>query len=321
MSAPFQPTLSYTPAAPSHIAYRKEVYRAADGEGGIEYDAFLNGRYIGSFPHEHLAWGELDRVAIEDARHSGLATTFDEAERIDLEPAANPLVPFGVSGGPSPDVHTLTPADIGRAVETLADFYERHPAVVQRIISAYDLALAALAERDRPEEERTVRVRENGDITVRGSKTYWISDHGCTCPDFRHLVYGSKYSGSGAESGLCKHTLCREALRLAQARAGIADATSGNPTAFTALDAAQLARALRAVGKVEAETVLLEITCSRARLCAGDIRKEVVSPECEGWGFRRLEIQRADALELGTALAAFAKERGGATVTLMLDAG
>lgn len=304
------------------LSYHKEIIPADNGAGRTEYDARLNGVYIGTFPTRQHAERELDAVAYEDARRSPPLDDAAATERVDLLPPANPLVPFGVPGGPTPqEMESLTPADIGRAAEELADFYERHPAVVKRIISAHDYALAALTDHQRAEDAQVVRVRDNGDIAVRGSKVYWVSDNGCTCPDYRHLVYGQKYAGSGAESGLCKHALCREILRLAQARRAVGNATNGNPTAFAALPAAALARALTAATKGEIAQITIDIACYRARIVAGDIRKEVVSEGQEGWGFRALTISRAAAADLARELAAFAKAHAGISVTLMLDGG
>ena len=278
------------------------VAPAADG-----FDTTLNGDYVGTFPQAAQAWNEAKAVATIEAQ----TMTVD---------AVSPLIPFGIDAGPSPDrMPTLTPADLARATEQLIDFYEDKAAIVSRALNAYDLALTSLSDHYRPAEQRTVWVRENGDVTIKGSKTYWISEHGCTCPDYRHLVYGQKYVGSGAESGMCKHTLCREILRLAQARQGVFDAESGNKTAFTSLSAAQFVRAIKALIKTQPQTITLDLTFTRARFHAGTVTKELTSADHQGWGIRSLALRAADAERLISELAPIAKTTD--TITLMLDTG
>jgi len=299
----------YFPTAAAAEAYAATLQRAPfvatitpapDG-----FDTALNGDYVGTFPQEAQAWTEAKAVATVEAQTITVDTV-------------SPLVPFGIDAGPTPDrMTTLTPTDLARATEQLIDFYEDKAAIVSRAMNAYDLALNGLTDQYRPAEQRTVWVRENGDVTIKGSKTYWISEHGCTCPDYRHLVYGQKYVGSGAESGMCKHTLCREILRLAQVRQGVFDAESGNKTAFTSISAAQLVRALKALLKTQPQTLTLELTFTRARIHAGTVTKELTSTDHQGWGIRSLALNAADAERLISELAPIAKANE--RITLMLD--
>ena len=294
------------------VAYRKDIVQ----NGPRDFDGFLNGRYVGSAHSRDEVIAELDAVARRDADHSqqgmigGDETYFEFGE-------TSPLIPFGVDAGPEPDLSALTPVDLGRAVEALVDAYEDKSAVVSRALSAYDLAVRALAEQHKEPDGRTVLVRENGDLRIVGSKRYWISSAGCTCPDFRHLVYGTKYTGSGAESGMCKHSLCRELLRLAQARRTAISSVQGNKTAFADVQAAQLMRSLKALLKQQIDVISIEIAFYRIRLVAGAVMKELASPDKKGWGIRALALSRDAAEDLVAALAPLEKT---ATINLMLDA-
>jgi hypothetical protein len=269
------------------------------------FDTTLNSAYVGTFPTEARAWQEAQAVATTEVRALEI-------------PAANPLIPFGVDAGPAVDLSHLTPADVARATEAVIDFYEASQATSERTIRAYELALMALAEQHRAVEERTVRVRENGDLTIRGSKPYWISGHGCTCRDFGSLVYGKKYAGSGAEGGMCKHVLCRELLRLAQARQGVFNPDQGNKTAYAELGAGQLVRSLKALLKQEPEAITIAITFFQAQFRAGEVIKQLASDSRQGWGIRSLTLAADDAQRLVEALTPLAKTD---SINLLLDAG
>jgi hypothetical protein len=286
---------------------RQAPFVAAMSASNDGVDITINGSYIGSFP-EH-------EQALTEANHVARALT--QVQTIDAT-AASPLIPFGIDAGPEPDLSTLTPADIARATEQLVDFYETSHAIVSRALNAYNLALAALTEQYHPAEVRTVRVRENGDVTIRGSKPYWISSHGCTCKDYQSLVYGKKYAGSGADSGMCKHTLCREILRLTQARKGILDSETGNKTAFVEIGAGQLQRALRALLKTEASAITIEVSYFHVRFSAGEVVKQIVSESRQGWGIRSLTLDVENVRRLTTELTPLAT--AGTTINLMLDA-
>jgi hypothetical protein len=294
------------------VAYRKDIIK----NGPKDFDGYLNGRYILSGDDRDQVVRDLDAVAFRDATHSQQAMISGHETYFEFD-TASPLVPFGVDAGPEPDVSALTQADLGRAVEALVDAYEDKSAVVSRALSAYDLAALALAEQHKEPDGRTVLVRENGDLRIVGSKRYWISSAGCTCPDFRHLVYGTKYAGSGAESGMCKHSLCRELLRLAQARCTAISSVQGNKTAFADVQAAQLVRSLKALLKLQTDHISIEIAFYRVRLHAGAVTKVLTSPDKKGWGVRALALSRDAAEQLVAALAPLDKT---VTINLMLDA-
>jgi hypothetical protein len=217
-------------------------------------------------------------------------------------------------------LHGIHVADVARAAEAIIDAYEDKAAIVSRTLNAYDLAITAIMEQNQPSEQRTVLVRENGDVKIVGSKTYWISGQGCTCPDYRHLVYGKKYAGSGADSGMCKHTLARELLRLAQARNGVINPDQGNKTASTAISAAHVLRALKALMKAS-ETIndfTIAIAYTRLRIKRDGAVKELKSADGQGWGIRSLNLSHVAAAKLMEDLTSLGKDT---TINLMLDVG
>src|SRR5262245_39059621 len=99
--------------APTTLPYEKVIV-PMQTEDGWEYDGYINRNYVGTFPRQDIAQTELDRVAIEDARHSGALawSAGGIIEQTDDLPAANPLVPFGIDGGPASDLTSLTAAGV-----------------------------------------------------------------------------------------------------------------------------------------------------------------------------------------------------------------
>jgi hypothetical protein len=306
------------------LPYRKEIIPAGPGD----YDGAINGTYIGSFPTADKAREELDAVAYKDARRGGLLASmpFDaQVEDTALE-AANPLLPFGVPGGPSPDLTGLTPADLHRAAERLADYYERYPVAVERVLSALDIACEGLADHLAGNERTNCKwyIDEDGTLFSRksaGAGRYLVNDDMCGCQNFWLTVKGTKYAGQGVD-GICKHILAREMIRLAQAYHGTWDAEGGNQMAHVRLKARKLARALKAVAKAGSR-LMIAIRFSRIRIAAGDAAREI-DDRTDGWGCRSLIISAEDA----TALAADLWKATGATptpehaeITVFLDEG
>lgn len=304
--------------------YRRMIVHTEDA---FDWDGFMafpgedTFRYICSRRTKDEVAHELEKVAYEDAKHTGRHMRVVEAEmEMDTIEVAtgNPLIPFGVNRGPNPDLSTVQPSDIARAATALIDHYDDKQAVVSRALSGYDLALYALEDQFLPLEARRVHVREDDTMKVTGSKIYSVSADGCTCKDFTLLVYGKKYAGSGAEGGMCKHCLAREILRLAQARQG-AVTTEGNKTAYTSLQCGQLVRALKAMLKDNPAAITLEIVFYRVRLfhdTNASHAKELKSTDQQGWGIRALTIQHNNVVTVINALAGVDKAQD---VNLMID--
>jgi len=303
-------------------AYRKEIIP----QGPRDYDAILNGAYIGSFPSPDVAQAELDRVAFEDARRGALLADqpFDTpAEVIDLA-AANPLVPFGVPGGPSPDLSGVSVAELCRAAERIADYYERFPLVVRRVLSALDIASEGLHDHQagRAATDCKWYVADDGTLFARkseGAGRYLVNDDMCGCQNYWISVKGSKYAGQGVDDGKCKHTLAREILRLAQAYRGTWSAEGGNQLATLRVGARPLSRALKAASRA-APSVRVEVMFFRLRITAGDTVK-VIDKETDGWGVRALTISSTDAAQLAADLWQASTAQPDAAVNLFLDEG
>jgi hypothetical protein len=277
---------------PVVATYQAAVAPAADG-----FDTMLNGGYVGTFPTPDQAWQEATAAAVADARTLAV-------------PAANPLIPFGVAGGPAPDLSSLTLPDLDRAGEALADFYERTPRVVQRVVDALDITHEVLNEigAGLPDGERRFVIDAGGDCRVRGSTTYWTNDNGCTCKDF--------FVRAGEHQGLCKHVLAREILRLAQARRVVYDAASGNHLAYITIAARRLARAIRALPANE--RITLTIVFHRLRL-TGDTQSVKQINHLEGWGCRSVTLSATDARALARALWTYTVDDHELLVQLFVD--
>jgi hypothetical protein len=155
-------------------------------------DALLDQRLIGSFPSVEQAQAELDRVAYEHALHEQLA---------------DPLTPCGALGGPSPHVD-VSDADLDAAHADFCAFFATNPKVLERADRALDIA----------KHRERLTIREDGSVTIHGTKRYQVNDQGCTCRDF--------FARQGTHAGMCKHTIARELHRLAQAKL----ASSAQPT-------------------------------------------------------------------------------------------
>jgi hypothetical protein len=273
-----------------------------------------------------VAQAELDRVAYEDARRGALLADqpFDTpAEVIDLA-AANPLVPFGVPGGPSPDLSGVSVSDLCRAAERIADYYERFPLVVRRVLSALDIASEGLHDHQagRATTDCKWYVADDGTLFARkseGAGRYLVNDDMCGCQNYWISVKGTKYAGQGVDDGKCKHTLAREILRLSQAYRGTWSAEGGNQLATLRVGARSLARALKAASRA-APSVRVEVMFFRLRITAGDTVK-VIDKETDGWGVRALTISAADAAQLAADLWQASKTQPDAAVNLFLDEG
>ena len=303
--------------------YRKQIVP----QGPRDYDAILNGAYIGSFPSPRLAQAELDRVAIEDARRSGLLADqpFDTspAQELDLV-TANPLVPFGVPGGPSPDLSGLTASDLCRAAERIADYYERFPLVVRRVLSALDIAIEGLEDHlaRKAQADCKYSIADDGTLFVRksnGAGRYLVNDDMCGCQSYWISIKGTKYADQGVSDGKCKHTIAREIVRLAQAYRGTWSSEGGNQLAHLCIGARTLARALKAAAK-EAPHVTLSVMFFRLRITAGSLTK-VLDTDADGWGVRTLIVSAADVAAFAADLWAASREHTEAQVTLFLDEG
>jgi hypothetical protein len=303
--------------------YRKEIIPV----GPRDYDAILNDAYIGSFPSPDLAQAELDRVAYEDARRGGLLAdqpfTSPSTEEIDLAPA-NPLVPFGVPGGPTPDLSGLTTADLCRAAERVADYYERFPLVVRRVLSALDIAILGLEDHQAGKEPANCKwyIADDGTLFAhksQGGGRYLVNDDMCGCQSYWLSVKGTKYAGQGVSDGKCKHTLAREILRLSQAYRGTWSAEGGNQVANLRVAARPLARALKATAKA-APQLTVGVMFFRLRIVAGNVIK-VLDTETDGWGVCAIPISAEDATRLATELWQASKAQPDAAVNLFLDEG
>jgi hypothetical protein len=303
--------------------YHKEVIP----QGPNDYDAVLNGAYIGSFPTPELAWAELDKVAFEDARRTGALAAQPFTEPIALETdlvAANPLVPFGVAGGPHPKLNDITTHDLCRAAERIADYYERFPLVVRRVLSALDIAIQGLQDHQSGKESTDCKwyIADDGTMFIHkseGAGRYLVNDDMCGCQSYWLSVNGTKYIGQGVEDGKCKHTLAREIVRLAQAYQGTWSAGGGNQMANFSIGARTLARALKVAAKA-GEQIIVTVAFFRLRIASGSVVK-VLDTDTDGWGVRSLAIPAEDAAQLATDLWDATRARPDAKVNLFLDEG
>jgi hypothetical protein len=132
----------------------------------------------------------------------------------DRLPPPDPLTPFAVPGGPSPD-RPITDAHVTEAYERFCRFYgDADHAAIPR---GAQKALAAAKQRDR------WTVLPGGALELQGSgdDTYLVSDEDCRkkgrsakkggpvyCPSFLY--------GQGKHGGQCYHTITRELIRIAQ---------------------------------------------------------------------------------------------------------
>jgi hypothetical protein len=262
--------------------------------GPHDYDAFLDDRYIGSFRTAAQAQAELDRVAYEVARRTpgALGNTPDSSE---ATTAADPLAPFGMVGGPRPDI-PVTDAELDRAFEVLVSFYEHSPAITSRAERA--LAIA---------KDRThFTVRMDGSVTVQGSKRYQVTDNGCMCKDF--------FVRDTVHAGMCKHTIARELWRLAQAMqiaTGGQTSTAASQWAFCTLPSTTLGRALKKVlnSAEHAQAITVRVTNRTLTISIDGVRLvQLVSDD--GCGARALTMHVDVFATLSAAYAAFVKPLG-----------
>jgi hypothetical protein len=146
-----------------------------------------------------------------------LAVAHDDAI-VDPDPyAADPLAPFGVPGGPSPDV-PITDAYLTEVYLRFCTCYG--DADHEAIRRGAQKALAAVKQRDR------WTVLPGGALALHGSgdDTYLVSDADCRKQGRTAKKGGPVYCpsfvfGQGKHGGQCYHTIARELIRIAQALA------------------------------------------------------------------------------------------------------
>jgi hypothetical protein len=246
-----------------------------------DYDAFLDDNYIGSFQTPSQAQAELDRVAYEQARHT----------------------PFGIPGGPEP---TLPPTNdaLDRAFELLTSFYEGSPAITSRAERALEVA-----------KDRTrFTVREDGSVTVQGSRRYQVTDAGCTCKDF--------FVRDGVHAGMCKHIIARELWRLAQATQVATSEPANDPPsawAFCTVSSTTLGRALkkalRSAG--EAETITVRVTNRSLTLYVDGTPIARLAGD-DGCGARALALSRETFVALCAEYTAFLRPFGRESISMQV---
>jgi hypothetical protein len=268
--------------------------------GPHDYDAFLDDNYIGSFRTPTQAQAELDRVAYEQAHRTPLKGDF---EPCDADPAPDPLAPFGVAGGPQPNV-PVTDDALDRAFEVLISFYERSPAVTSRAERALEIA-----------KDRTrCTVRTDGSVTIQGSRRYQVTDAGCTCKDF--FVHDSIHAG------MCKHTIARELWRLAQAMHaadGVVLTATSSRWAFCTLSSLALGRALKKVLKLadQAQAITFHVTNRTLTVNLDRARIAQLTGD-DGCGVRALTVSADAFTTLCQTYAAFLTSHGRAAVPVQL---
>jgi hypothetical protein len=262
--------------------------------GPHDYDAFLDDNYIGSFHTPSQAQAELDRVAYEQARHTP-GVLLGAGEPLEADLVADPLAPFGVLGGPDPTL-PVTDDALDRAFELLTSFYEQSPAITSRAERALVVA----------KDQTRFTIREDGSVTVQGSRRYQVTDEGCTCKDF--------FVRDGVHAGMCKHIIARELWRLAQAtQVAMSEPTHEPPTAwaFCTLPSTVLGRALRKVlrSAVDAETITVRVT-NRSLTLQVDGTRIVQLAGDDGCGARALTLSGDTFVALCANYTAFVRPFG-----------
>jgi hypothetical protein len=132
----------------------------------------------------------------------------------DRLPPPDPLTPFAVLGGPSPD-GPFTDAHLTEAYLRFCSFYG--DADHEAIRRGAQKALAAARQRDR------WTVLSGGALELKGSgdDTYLVSDEDCRKKGRSAKKGGPVYCpsfvfGQGKHGGQCYHTITRELIRIAQ---------------------------------------------------------------------------------------------------------
>ena len=228
----------------------------------------------------------------------------------------NPLIPFAVSGGPSPDV-LVTEAQLTEAYLRFCSCYgdSDHEAIRR----GAQKALAAVTQRDR------WTVLPDGVLELRGSgsDTYLVSDEDCrikgrTAKKGRPVLCPSYVFGQGTHGGQCYHTIAREIIRIAQtlARQALDADTALAPRslprgdldsglAFVTLAADELAAACFLACRA-GTPIRFSVKGGDLHIRAG--RRSLTLDGQDGAGVGVLDVAAADAATLRDALCPVARQ-------------